>query len=256
MPTASEKLRDLARALTAGKTADPRELSAALEEGAERIDKLETLRDAVEQTAWTTIFANALNGYLHDPTVQIDTAAMRDLALNNCRELADYGLLHWRHRWAGGEAPRGYRESGELYRLDKPALQDIWTLGPDQLETTENTRKHVVGITDALDALDEKEKGARAKRSQAAAAEDGASPPPKRRRGKKEQAAGAATPSDAAEPETEQGTAAAEPSPSPAPPPAPRSTPPAAPARSASAPPAPAAPVPAEAGVDEDGCSD
>jgi hypothetical protein len=251
MPAASEKLRDLARALTAGKTADPRELSAALEEGADRMDKLETLRDAVEQTAWTTIFANALNGYMHDPTVQIDTAAMRDLALNNCRELADYGLLHWRHRWAGGEAPRGYRESGELYRLDKPALQDIWSLGPDQLETTENTRKHVVGITDALDALDEKEKGARAKRSQAAA-EDGASPPPKRRRGKKEQAAGATAPSDAAEPETEQGAAAAEPSPDPAP--APRSTPPAAPARPASAP--PAAPVSAVPGVDEDGCSD
>ncbi len=255
MPTASEKLRDLARALTAGKTADPRELSAALEEGAERIDKLETLRDAVEQTAWTTIFANALNGYLHDPTVQIDTAAMRDLALNNCRELADYGLLHWRHRWAGGEAPRGYRESGELYRLDKPALQDIWTLGPDQLETTENTRKHVVSIVEAIDALDEKEKGARAKRSQAAA-EDGASPPPKRRRGKKEQAAGAAVPSDAAEPETEQGTAVAEPSPAAAPAPAPRSTPPVAPARPASAPPAPAAPAPAVPGVDEDGCSD
>jgi len=253
MPAASEKLRDLARALIAGKTGDPRELSAALEEGAERIDKLETLRDAVEQTAWTTIFANMCNGYLADPTVQIDSPGMRDLMLNNCRELADHGLLHWRHRWAGGEAPRGYRESGELYRLDKPALQDIWTLGPDQLETTENTRKHVVSITDALDALDEKEKGAKAKRSHAA--EDGASPPPKRKRGRKEQAAGVSSDAAASAPEAEQSAEAAEPSPAPTPAaPAPRSPPPVAPARPSSAPPAPAAP--AVPGVDEDGCSD
>ena len=184
------------------------------------------------------------------PTIQLDSPGMRDLMLNNCRELADHGLLHWRHRWAGGEAPRGYRESGELYRLDKPALQDIWTLGANQLETTENTRKHVVGITDALDALDEKEKGAKAKRSHAA--EDGASPPPKRKRGRKEQAAG--VPSDAAAPgpEAEQ---AAEPSPAPAPAaPAPRSPPSAAPARPSSA--APAPPEPALPGVDDDGCSD
>lgn len=237
--TTSDKLRDLVSALAAGKSPDPRELAAALDEGADRIDKLETLRDAVEQTAWTNIFANVLNGYLADPTIQIDTSGMRDLMLNNCRELADHGLLHWRHRWAGGEAPRGFRESGELYPLAKPALQDIWTMGADQpLETKENTRKHVTTIVAAIDALDEKEKAAKTKRRAAVASPDG-SVPTKRKRKRD----GVEAPSDAAEEPVEESAGAEAVAPAAAAPPPPVAAP------------TPSTP-PAAGGLDDDGCTD
>lgn len=207
-PKTSDKLRELAKALLAGK-GNRKDIATALANGADRIEKLERLRGALEQEAWTKFFGESISGYLADPLCDPEEGDELESMLRQCHRIAERGLAFWRYRWADGPSPYPTRRREHLSREELDRLPP-----PQAIESHANVQAHVAGVHEAMNALDEKERANKRRRVREELAE--IKPPPVRKRAPDEPevndlAGPGTTPADLPIPEQED-----EPSPPPA----------------------------------------
>jgi len=173
-PKTSDKLRELAKTLMAGK-GNRKEIAAALADGADRIEKLEHLRGALEQEAWTKFFGDCISGYLADPLVDLDEGEEMETMLRQCHRVAERGLAFWRHRWAGGASPFPTRRREHLSREELDRLPP-----PADVEAPAKVQAHVASVHEAIDALSEKDRTSKRRRQREELGK--IKPPPVRKR--------------------------------------------------------------------------
>lgn len=167
-------LRELAKTLLAGK-GNRKEIAAALADGADRIEKLEHLRGALEQEAWTKFFGDCISGYLADPLVDLDEGEEMETMLRQCHRVAERGLTFWRHRWAGGPSPFPTRRREHLSREELDRLPP-----PADVEAPAKVQAHVASVHEAIDALSEKDRTSKRRRQREELGK--IKPPPVRKR--------------------------------------------------------------------------
>jgi hypothetical protein len=161
----SDKLRELAKALLAGK-GNRKEIATALANGADRIEKLERLRGAMEQEAWSKFFGDCISGYLADPLVDLDEGDELERMLRQCHRVAERGLVYWRHRWAGGPSPYPTKRREHMSREELDRLPP-----PSEIEASDKVQAHVAGVHEAMSALDEKDRTVKRRRQREELAE-------------------------------------------------------------------------------------